>query len=147
MSQKNKQQLQEELKKLEEAKLKLEEAKAKKPEAWTQQMQVKLDELVGEIADINEDIAKFDQQDKKEEQEEQKSGYVPEKGTENHIHLKIVKGRRFNPMTGKEESNPYLQIFNTSEFRLFKENARSLGYSVLEVLHDPTGEAKEMLVK
>ena len=63
------------------------------------------------------------------------------------VHLTIVRGRRFNPNTGKEESQPYNQIFSVNEFNLFKKNAHLLGYSVVKVLHDPTGEADKMIKK
>lgn len=102
-------------------------------------MQVKLDEIVGEIADIEEEIVAS--------VNDETTGYTPEKGTENLVHLRIVHGRRFNSMTGKEESTPYLQMFTYGEFMLFKKNAAQLGYSVLEVMHDPYNEASEMVVK
>ena len=101
------------------------------------QMQVKLDEIIGEIADIDEAIGS-------ETQEE--IMYEPEKGTEKMVHLMIVRGRRFNPQTGKEESKPYKQMFTHSEFQLFKKNANLLGYVVVKVLHDPYNQAKEMVL-
>lgn len=106
------------------------------------QLQAKLDEIIGEIADIDEEIAALT-----EEVTAEKSEYTLGKGTEKLVHLSIVRGRRFNSMTGKEESTPYVQMFTYGEFQLFKKNASLLGYSVLKVLHDPYGEAKEMVVK
>lgn len=105
-------------------------------------MQVKLDEIIGEIADIEEEIVAG-----VTGKEEKKAEYVPEEGTEKLVHLRIVHGRRFNSMTGKEESTPYLQMFTYGEFMLFKKNASLLGYSVVEVMHDPYGQASEMVVK
>lgn len=134
MSQKNKSQLLKEKEQLEASKAKLEAVKAKQPEKWTEQLQAKLDETIGEIADIDEEIAAL-------------PDYTPGKGTEKLVHLSIVRGRRFNPTTGKEESMPYTQMFTYGEFMLFKKNANLLGYSVLKVLHDPYGEANEMVVK
>lgn len=119
---------------MEANKAKLEAIQAKQPEKWTEQLQAKLDETIGEIADIDEEIAALTE-------------YTPSKGTEKLVHLSIVRGRRFNPMTGKEESMPYVQMFTYGEFQLFKKNANLLGYSVLKVLHDPYGEANEMVVK
>ena len=142
MSQKNKSQLLKEKEQLEADKAKLEAIQAKQPEKWTSQLQAKLDETIGEIADLDEEIAALT-----EEAPAEKSEYTPGKGTEKLVHLSIVRGRRFNPMTGKEESMPYVQMFTYGEFQLFKKNANLLGYSVLKVLHDPYGEAKEMVVK
>lgn len=127
---------------MEANKAKLEAIQAKQPEKWTKQLQAKLDETIGEIADIDEEIAALT-----EEAPTEKSEYTPSKGTEKLVHLSIVRGRRFNSMTGKEESAPYVQMFTYGEFQLFKKNASLLGYSVLKVLHDPYGEAKEMVVK
>ena len=141
MSQKNKLQLLKEKEQLEANKVKLEAIQAKQPEKWTKQLQAKLDETIGEIADIDEEIAAL-----AEEAPAEKSEYTPGKGTEKLVHLSIVRGRRFNSMTGKEESMPYIQMFTYGEFQLFKKNASLLGYSVLKVLHDPYGEAKEMVV-
>ena len=100
-------------------------------------MQVKLDEIIGEIADIDEELKPV---------EHGKVGYIPEKGTEKMIHLMIVRGRRFNPQTGKEVSKPFKQYFTFGEFQLFKKNASLLGYAVLEVLHDPYNQANEIVV-
>lgn len=130
---------------LQTKKAKFEAVKAEKPETWTKQLQTSLDEVIGEIADINEEISELDSVAVTAEVTATPS-YVPEKGTEKMVHLKIVKGRRFNPMTGKEVSTPYKQLFTYGEFQLFKKNAKMLGYSVLEVLHDPYGEAKELVV-
>lgn len=145
MLQKNKSQLLEEKEKLEVDKAKLEAIKAKQPEKWTQQLQAKLDETIGEIADLDEEIAALAGVVTAESSGE--SEYTPAKGTEKLVHLSIIRGRRFNPITGKEESMPYVQMFTYGEFLLFKENANLLGYSVLKVLYDPYGEANEMIVK
>lgn len=143
---------------MEANKAKLEAIQAKQPEKWTEQLQTKLDETIGEIADVDEEIAALTEEAPAEKPEctpgkgtkkapAEKSEYTPGKGTEKLVHLSIVRGRRFNPMTGKEESMPYVQMFTYGEFQLFKKNANLLGYSVLKVLHDPYGEAKEMVVK
>ncbi len=73
--------------------------------------------------------------------------YEPKAGTEKLVHLSIVKGRRFNPMTGKEESKPCIQLFTFAEWQLFKKNFKGLGYSIMKVLHDPYGEAKDFVAK
>lgn len=130
---------------MEANKAKLEAIKAKQPEKWTQQLQAKLDETIGEIYDLDEEITALAGVVTAESAGE--SEYTPAKGTEKLVHLSIVRGRRFNPNTGKEESMPYIQMFTYGEFMLFKKNANLLGYSVLKVLHDPYGEANEMVIK
>lgn len=148
MSKKNISVLQENKAKLEADKAKLEAIKVDQPEKWTSQMQVKLDELVGMIADVDEEIIDAASEEASTYvPEKETSAYVPEKGTEKHVHLMIVRGRRFNPITGKEESQPYKQLFTYGEFQLFKSNAHLLGYVVLKVLHDPYNEANAMVVK
>lgn len=104
------------------------------PQKFTTGMQAKLDSVTESIVDIEEQI-------------ELAPSYVPAKGTENCIHLKIVNGRRFNPRTGKEESAPYTQIFTQNEYNLFKQYHVLVGFQVVEVLHDPTGTAQELIVK
>ena len=130
---------------MEANKAKLEAIKAKQPEKWTQQLQAKLDETIGEIYDLDEEITAL--ADVVTAESAGESEYIPAKGTEKLVHLSIVRGRRFNPNTGKEESMPYIQMFTYGEFLLFKKNANLLGYSVLKVLHDPYGEANEMVIK
>lgn len=137
---------------MEANKAKLEAIQAKQPEKWTIQLQAKLDETIGEIADIDEEIATLAEEVANAEKPEEvahaeESEYTPSNGTEKLVHLSIVRGRRFNPMTGKEESTPYIQMFTYGEFQLFKKNANLLGYLVLKVLHDPYGEANEMVTK
>lgn len=100
-------------------------------------MQVKLDEIIGEIADIDEELSSSVQDESK---------YEPENGTEKMVHLMIVRGRRFNPQTGKEESKPYKQLFTRSEFSLFEKNAAMLGYIVIKVLYDPYNQADKMVL-
>ena len=75
------------------------------------------------------------------------SNYTPEPGTEKMVHLSIVHGRRFNPMTGKEESPAYTQMFTFAEWQLFKNAYKGLGYTIMAVLHDPYGDAKELVQK
>lgn len=104
------------------------------PQKFTTGMQKKLDDVTEAIVDLEEQI-------------ELSPSYVPDKGTEKCVHLKIVNGRRFNPRTGKEESAPYLQIFTPNEYELFKKYNALIGYQVVEVLHDPTGTADKLIVK
>ena len=57
------------------------------------------------------------------------------------LSLLIVQGRRFNPMTGKEESKPYVQTFKYNEWQVFKKNYKNLGFTIVDVLKDPFGDA------
>lgn len=74
-------------------------------------------------------------------------GYHVEEGTEKMVHVSIVKGRRFNPSTGKEESAPFVQIFNFGEWQLFKRHFKALGYTIVKVLHDPYSDAEDLVTK
>lgn len=124
----------------ENRKAELEALKAKGGKAWTPEAQEELDEVALFLVDIDEVI---------EEKAVLKAetSYKPKKGTEKMVHLQIVSGRRFNPMTGKEESAPYVQMFTFGEWQLFKKSYRSLGYAIMAVLHDPYGDAAELVQK
>ena len=78
---------------------------------------------------------------KKSEQPESEQAkpraYVPPKGEENVAVLSLTKGRRFNPDTGEREAPVFTQKFNASEYRLFMEHYKSLGYTVEEVIYNP----------
>lgn len=108
---------------------------------WTPELQEELDEIVLSLVDVEEVL------EEKGSSASPKNGYVPAPGTEDMVHLSIVQGRRFNPTTGKEESIPYNQIFSFGEWQLFKKHHKGLGYSIMAVLHDPYGEAKDFVVK
>lgn len=151
-----------ELQELKEQKDKVVQAKAENPTKWTKASQDKLDKLVEAIVDLEEQIELADpdetagqetptetEGEKPQETpaEAKEEGYSPEEGTEKMVHLKICHGRRFNPNTGKEEATPKTQLFSYGEFQLFKQNYSRLGYTVVEVLHDPTGEAQELVCK
>ena len=127
-------------------KAELEGLKAKGGEAWTDKLQEELDEAVLFLVDVDE-VIEEKLAETSQKAETKASSYVPQKGTEKMVHLSIVKGRRFNPMTGKEESTPYIQLFTFPEWQLFKKHFRSLGYLIMAVLHDPYGEAAELVTK
>lgn len=139
MSQKKKSQLLKEKEQLEMSKAELESTRENSPKDWTPSMQVKLDEVIGELADVYEELEVITVEDEKN------SSYTPKKGTEKLVHLSIVKGRRFNPNTGKEETKPFVQLFTFSEWQLFKKNFAGLGYTIVGVLHDPFGDAKSFV--
>lgn len=110
------------------------------------EQQAELNSIAMALVDVNEAIDEFtlNGPEVKAEENAEKSApekYVPAKGTENMVHLRIVRGRRFNPNTGVEESPAYVQRFTLGEWNAFKAHHTSLGYSILEVLHDPYNEA------
>lgn len=118
----------------------LQKLKSSEDKRWTEAMQEDLDATALYIVDI-EDVLE-------EKTSSTSNGeYEPKAGTEKFVHLSIVKGRRFNPMTGKEESKPYTQLFTFAEWQLFKKNFKGLGYSIMKVLYDPYGEAKDFVAK
>lgn len=75
--------------------------------------------------------------------EKASSTYTVKPGTEKCVHLRLQYGKRFDSSTGKEISPSYVQVFTYSEWQLFKAHHISLGYRIIEVLHDPYGEAKK----
>lgn len=118
----------------------LQKLKSSKDKGWTEAMQEDLDATALYIVDI-EDVLE-------EKTSSTNNGeYEPKAGTEKLVHLSIVKGRRFNPMTGKEESKSYTQLFTFAEWQLFKKNFKGLGYTIMAVLHDPYEEAKDFVAK
>ena len=130
-------------KKAVERKAELEAAKAKGGKDWTSDLQEELDEVVLFLVDVDDVIEEKSSASKTQA----KSGYTPKPGTEKMVHLSIVHGRRFNPMTGKEESKAFTQLFTFAEWQLFKSNFKGLGYTIMAALHDPYGDAAELVTK
>lgn len=126
-----------------ERKAELEAAKAKGGKAWTSDLQEELDEVVLFLVDVDDVI----EEKQKEATSTTKNEYVIKPGTEKMVHLSIVRGRRFNPMTGKEESSAYTQMFTFAEWQLFKKTYKGLGYTIMAALHDPYGDAAELVQK
>lgn len=122
-------------------KAELEAVKAKGGKAWTTEMQEELDEIALFLVDVEEII------DQKMLEESATPSYVPEPGTEKMVHLSIIRGRRFNSMTGKEISKPFIQKFTFAEWQLFKKNFKGLGYTIMAALHDPYGDAEALVYK
>lgn len=137
--------------KAEARKAELEKLKQKGGNAWTDKLQDELNDLVLHLVDVDELIEKKTKEEAAKVEVEkpaaEKSGYVPKKGTEKLVHLSIVRGHRFNPHTGKPEAEPHKQMFTFSEWQLFKNNFKSLGYTIVGVLHDPYNEAAEFVTK
>lgn len=126
-----------------ERKAELEAAKAKGGKAWTSDLQEELDEVVLFLVDVDDVIEEKSSASKTQA----KSGYTPKPGTEKMVHLSLVRGRRFNPLTGKEESKVFTQLFTFAEWQLFKDNFKGLGYTIMAALHDPYGDAAELVTK
>lgn len=124
-------------------KAELEAAKAKGGKAWTSDLQEELNEVVLFLVDVDDII----EEKQKEATSTTKNEYVIKPGTEKMVHLSIVRGRRFNPMTGKEESPAYTQMFTFAEWQLFKKTYKGLGYTIMAALHDPYGDAAELVQK
>lgn len=116
---------------------KMELLQLKSDDKLTDKQQEQLNDIAVKLVDLDEEIEKFSSNSKYE---------VP-KGTENHVHLSIVRGNRFSAKTGKEVNPPYVQIFSRGEFEVFKQSFKNLGYTVVSVLHDPTGEASSLISK
>lgn len=121
----------------------LEALKAKGNKSWTQTMQDELDDLALYIVDIDDAI----EEKQNEATSTAENQYVVKPGTEKMVHLSLVRGRRFNPLTGKEESKPFIQLFTFAEWQLFKNNFKGLGYTIMAALHDPYGDAAELVTK
>lgn len=54
--------------------------------------------------------------------------------------LKISRGRRFDPNTGKRWAPVFKQTFTASEYRQFMANYKSLGYTIEEEVVNPFKE-------
>lgn len=130
-------------KKAVECKAELEAAKVKGGKAWTSDLQEELDEVVLFLVDVDDVIEEKSSASKTQA----KGGYTPKPGTEKMVHLSLVRGRRFNPLTGKEESKVFTQLFTFAEWQLFKNNFKGLGYTIMAALHDPYGDAAELVQK
>lgn len=120
-------------------KVELEKLKTKGDKAWNDELQSELNDVVLFLVDIDDTI--------ETKATKVKSSYIPKPGTEDMVHVSIVYGRRFNPLTGSEESTPFTQMFTFAEWQLFKKNFRTLGYTIMAALHDPYGDAAELVIK
>ena len=120
-------------------KVELEKLKAKGDKAWNDELQSELNDVVLFLVDIDDTI--------ETKATKVKSSYIPKPVTEDMVHGSIVYGRRFNPLTGSEESTPFTHMFTFAEWQLFKKNFRTLGYTIMAALHDPYGDAAELVIK
>ena len=103
-------------------------------------LSAKENELVTDIADFIQEAEEYYKAMSKGQTAE---GYTVKPGTEQCVHLRLRYGKRFDSSTGKEISPEYVQAFSYAEWQLFKVHHISLGYRIVEVLHDPYGEAKK----
>ena len=110
------------------------ELEAKGGKDWTIDLQDELNEVTLFLVDIEELI--------EEKANEPEPKYTVAKGTEKLVHARISKGRRFDPTTGKEITKPYVQMFTYGEWKLFQQSRESIGFVILEVLHNPYDKVK-----
>lgn len=127
------------------AKVSLEKQK-KANKDWSEAKQNELDEVVEFLVDLDDYLETRSNEEEPLEAESTDKYQVPA-GTEKHVHLSVARGRRYDQNTGKEITKPFTQIFTFAEWQLFKKNHKGLGYSIMAVLHDPYGEAKNFVVK
>lgn len=144
MLQMNPQQLQQAKEKQLDNKKRLEALKTKAGASWSADSQVELDNCINNIEYINEQI---DEYNKSEADKSESTAYVVKKGTEKMVHLELVHGKKFDPMTGKLISSPFVQMFTYSEWSLFKNNFKSLGYTIIKILHNPYEDASDLVYK
>lgn len=126
-------------KEAQERKIELEALKTKGGKEWTPALQEELDDVALFLVDVDDVI--------EEKATTKIPSYSPAPGTENMVHLSLVQGHRFNPHTGKEESKVFTQLFTFAEWQLFKKNYKNLGYTIIAALHDPYGDAAEIVMK
>ena len=97
--------------------------------------QAELEDLAVYLVAVGKLVKKSD--DQKPVEQAKPRAYVPLKGEENIAVLSLTKGRRFNPDTGEREAPVFTQKFNASEYRLFMEHYKSLGYTIEDVIYNP----------
>lgn len=116
--------------------------KAASPDKFTKKQQEQLDAITEKVIDIEEQIElATDEQPQPGTEQPQSSteqtGYKPQPGTEHLVHLKIIRGHRFDENTGKELSTPYIQTFSYAEYQNFAKKASLIGYTIVEELYNP----------
>ena len=112
------------------------------PDKFTKKQQEQLSSVAEQIIDLEEQIELAPEDSKPAPASapapaQVKAGYTPEPGTENLVHLSIVRGRRFDENTGQEVSVPYVQKFTYGEYKNFLEKANLIGYTIVETLYNP----------
>lgn len=108
------------------------------PDKFTKKQQEQLSSVAEQIIDLEEQIELAPEDSTPAPAHAQvKAGYTPEPGTENLVHLSIIRGRRFDENTGKEVSTPYVQKFTYGEYKNFIAKADLIGYTIVETLYNP----------
>lgn len=120
-------------------------SKTAAPDKFTKKQQDRLDEVAEKVIDLEEQIELAEDEKPESKKPEPKkpatpvgkNGYKPEPGSENLVHLSIVRGQRFDENTGKEISTPYVQKFTYTEYLNFVKKAPLLGYVIVDELYNP----------
>lgn len=120
---------------LQEEKEQLVQTKASAPSKFTKKQQARLDEVAEMVIDLEEQIELAG--DEAPAKPAPTSAYKPEPGTESFVHLKIIRGQRFDENTGKPLNNPYAQMFTYGEYLNFVKKASLVGYTIVEELYNP----------
>ena len=117
------------------------QSKAASPDKFTKKQQEQLDAITEKVIDIEEQIELATDEPQPGAEQPQPSteqtGYKPQPGTEHLVHLKIIRGHRFDENTGKELSTPYIQTFSYAEYQNFAKKASLIGYTIVEELYNP----------
>lgn len=114
---------------------------------WTEAKQDELDEIVVFIVDLDEYIEGREKNSEQTTEAKQESSSKVAEGTEKLIQVSLIRGRRYDPATGKLLSKPFIQMFTHSEWQLFKKNFKGLGYTITAVHNDPYGDAAALVTK
>lgn len=109
-------------------------AKALSEKSALEKLEKPTEKQVAYLNDLASSLALID---KEEERRPKRNAYTPAPGTEGLVHAQLIRGRRFNPRTGKEESQPFIQMFTFPEWQLFRKNYVGLGYEISKVLYNP----------
>jgi hypothetical protein len=64
-------------------------------------------------------------------------GFIAPEGERKNYHVRIWPKAKFDPETGKQLTQPRLEVFSPREWKQFKQTAPSIGWEYL-VLWDPT---------
>lgn len=90
-----------------------------------------LNAVVSELVDIEEELAKLEATATVET-----PTYAVNPREAHLYHVKVTKGSKFDPETGKPLNTPFVQKFTEPEYKQLVGSLGSLGYK-LEVLHQP----------
>ena len=131
------------------------QVKADSGDKWTPEQQKDLDGLTEALTLLGYTEEPTDSQPETEQpkptskrsEKTLAKGFEPSDRDKRKVFLKIRRGTKFDPNTGKPIGKPYVQAFNYGEWVNFAKNYDKLGYTVTEVLYDPYGEAEKMFNK